>query len=82
MVRRGDEDDTVRLSGRWLWVPVEAPSRGEEGRHQVRARLVRWFRAHAALRVSERFAAWSKKLGVSEPPVVIRDQRRRFATWE
>jgi predicted metal-dependent hydrolase len=82
VVRGRDEDDTVRLSGRWLWVPVEAPPRGDEGRHQVRQRLVRWFRTHAALRLAERFAAWSKKLGVREPRVLIRDQRRRWASCD
>jgi len=82
VVRRRDEDDTVRLNGRWLWVPVEVAPRGEEGRHQVRAQLVRWFRAHAALRLAERFAAWSKKLDVCEPPLLIRDQRRRWASCD
>ena len=75
-----NEDDAVRLNGGWLWVPVRAAPRGAEGRHQVRARLVRWFRAQAALRLAERFAAWSKKLGIREPPVLIRDQRRRWAS--
>ena len=82
VVCRSDGDDTVRLNGGWLWVPVEAALHDEERRHQVRRRLVRWFRAHAALRLSERFAACSKKLGVREPPVLIRDQRRRWASCD
>jgi len=82
VVRGSAEDDTVRLNGGWLWVPVGAAPHGEEGRHQVRARLVRWFRAHAILRLAERFAVWTKKLGFREPPVLIRDQRRRWASCD
>jgi predicted metal-dependent hydrolase len=39
-------------------------------------------RAHAALRLAERLAAWTKKLGVREPPVLIRAQRRRWASCD
>jgi predicted metal-dependent hydrolase len=82
VVRGRNEDDTARLNARWLWVPVEAALHGEERAHQVRVRLVRWFRAHAALRLAERFAEWSRKLRVREPSVLIRDQRRRWASCD
>lgn len=82
VMRMGDEEDGVRLDRGWLWVPVEAGLHGQERADQVRGRLVRWYRAHAALRLGERVAAWTAKLGLRESRMLIRDQRRRWASCD
>ena len=82
VVPQRDDDSAVRLYGGWLWVPVDAPLQGGDRAREVRARLVRWYRAHAAVRLAERFAAWAKKLGVHEPTLLVRDQRRRWASCD
>jgi predicted metal-dependent hydrolase len=82
VVRQRQVDTSVRPTGGWLWVPVDAVLQGEDRAREVRAQLVRWYRTHAAARLAKRFAEWAKKLGIREPPVMIRDQRRRWASCD
>jgi predicted metal-dependent hydrolase len=58
---------------------VEAPSREPAS---VKRALVAWYREHAKARLPERVALWSRKLGVERPAVLIRDQRRRWASCD
>ena len=46
----------------------------------VRAELARWYRAHAQERLPERVEVWAKKFGIRPPPLLIRDQRRRWGS--
>ena len=48
----------------------------------VRKAVVAWYRHHAAPRLPERAAIWAKKMGVPVPLVLIRDQRRRWASCD
>ena len=48
----------------------------------VKRALVSWYRRHAAERLPERVATWAKKMGISAPEVLIRDQRRRWASCD
>jgi predicted metal-dependent hydrolase len=48
----------------------------------VRKAVVTWYRHHAAERLPERAAIWARKMGVTVPVVLIRDQRRRWGSCD
>lgn len=75
-VQRGMKTRVVLTAGRLV---VEVPDRDSEF---VRVGLVNWYRQRAALRLPERLASWSEKLGVSPPAMLIRDQDRRWASCD
>jgi len=58
---------------------VETPDRTPAG---VKRALVSWYRHHAAERLPERVAIWAKKMSIAAPEVLIRDQRRRWASCD
>jgi predicted metal-dependent hydrolase len=74
---------SVSLRGGWLRVGVprgglEGPERAEA----VQQALVGWYRLHAAERLPERVAVWSRKLGIPIPTVLIREQTKRWASCD
>lgn len=71
-VQQGAEP-SVRLVRGWLVV---------SSHDDVRAALVGWYRHHAAERLPERVAEWANKIGVTEPEVVVREQRKRWASCD
>lgn len=78
----GVEQPVVLLLRGWLTVtlpegigPVERPQR-------ARAAVLKWYREHAAERLPERVAEWAKKVGVPEPAVLVRSQRKRWASCD
>jgi predicted metal-dependent hydrolase len=46
----------------------------------ARDRLVAWFRERAAIRVPERVATWSAKLGLYPSSVLIREPKKRWGS--
>jgi len=72
----------MRLIGGWLVAPVPKALSDRERQSVVRRVLEAWYRQHAARRLPDRVAEWSRKLGVPEPRVVIRDQQRRWASCD
>ncbi len=71
-VQQGAEP-SVRLARGWLVV---------SSHDDVRAALIGWYRQHAAERLPERAAEWADKIGVPEPEVVVREQRKRWASCD
>lgn len=65
----------VSLQGGWLRVATNSPE-------QVRRELVRWYRDHALERLCDRVDEWAKKLRVEVPPVLVRDQRKRWGSCD
>ena len=72
-----DNRAKVSLGGGWLNVSVPALTTAG-----VKRALVIWFSSHASVRISSRVATWAKKLGLPTPIVLIRDQRRRWASCD
>ena len=58
--------------------------RGHEPRRPevVRDLLVRWYRERASRRVPERVRHWAAKVSVEVPKVLIREQRKRWASCD
>lgn len=76
---------------------IGAPVRVQRGRFEVRVdsrlaarkktaaireALYVWYREHATKRLAERVARLSARLGVEAPPVLIRDQQKRWASCD
>jgi predicted metal-dependent hydrolase len=75
--RTGDTAACVRISDGRLVVPVMS-----KGSIPADARdlLVAWFRERAAIRVPERVAAWSARLGLHPSSVLIREPKKRWGS--
>jgi predicted metal-dependent hydrolase len=73
----GSADAHVRIAEGRLIVPVSAK---ESAQTEARDRLVAWFRERAAVRVPERVAAWSARLGLHPSTVLIREPRKRWGS--
>jgi hypothetical protein len=69
----------VRLLRGWLTVTLPG---GRNGPSSVGKALVGWYRQHAAGRLPERVAEWARKVGVPVPQVLVRDQRKRWASCD
>jgi predicted metal-dependent hydrolase len=71
-------DDIAALKGEdRLIVPVttQGSTPGD-----TRDRLVAWYRERAAIRVPERVAAWSARLGLHPTSVLIREPKKRWGS--
>lgn len=76
------EPGGVRLSGGRLHVAVDRAGSVQARADEARRALECWYRRHASERLSERVAIWAKKLGISAPRVVIRDQQQRWGSCD
>lgn len=47
---------------------------------EARALVENWYKSRAAERLPERVAVYCKRLGINEPPILIRDQRQRWGS--
>lgn len=76
----GARKTTARVEGGFI--VVEVPLRLAEDRRAgaIRGALVELYRDTAAERLPERVAMYAEKLGVSPPPVLIRDQQKRWGS--
>lgn len=70
----------VTMSGRFLVVrlPEEIPS--TEHKAAIQKVIEQWYRKRAASRLPERVSRYAEMLGVSPPPVLIRDQQKRWGS--
>jgi predicted metal-dependent hydrolase len=48
----------------------------------IRTELRRWYQDHAARRIPERVAMLAQRLGLIPPPILIRDQQKRWASCD
>jgi predicted metal-dependent hydrolase len=71
---------TARVEGRFI--VVELPAGDDQARRAdaVRDALVDLYRAVASERLPERVAVFAEKVGVPTPPVLIRDQQKRWGS--
>ena len=78
----------VALDHGWLRVHVPksrspSPSPSDVRRATAaRVALVDWYKARAAARLPARVAEWSRRLGVREPKVLIREPKKRWGSCD
>jgi predicted metal-dependent hydrolase len=48
----------------------------------IRSALCRWYQEHAAQRIPERVSSLALRLGMISPPILIRDQQKRWASCD
>jgi predicted metal-dependent hydrolase len=77
---RSGEEQKARLDSGWLEVRVPRGLRAADRRRAVRGAVVRWFRERAAARLPRRLPRFTEKLGVESPPVLLREQARRWGS--
>jgi predicted metal-dependent hydrolase len=75
--RAGDPEADVRIAEDRLIVPV---TKEESSRAHARKRLVAWYRMRASVHVPKRVAAWSTRLGLHAPSVLIREPQKRWGS--
>lgn len=79
-VLEGPEDLPARLQAGWLAVTVERGRAPAARRRAVRLAVVAWYRARASARLPGRLERFTRKLGMATPPVLLRDQARRWGS--
>jgi predicted metal-dependent hydrolase len=72
----------VKLLGGWLTVELPAAAVAKDHRQAARRALVAWYRRRAAELLPQRVARWSAKLGLSAPPVLVREPRARWGSCD
>lgn len=78
----GGEGETAALHGQWFHVPVPGHLHGGERAQAVRHALRAWLKSHAESRLPLRLAALCKRFGIDVPPIVVREQRKRWGSCD
>lgn len=81
-IERGGDLQRPEAALRGAYFVVALPPRLPSGERPrwVRRALVRWYRAHAKQRLAERVAIYTERLAVDTPPLLIRDQEKRWGS--
>jgi predicted metal-dependent hydrolase len=69
----------VKMDRGWLLVPADG-SEDVEPAQLVRGALIRWYRRQAEQHLPQWVEPWAKKFTISVPPVLVRDQQRRWGS--
>ncbi|MCP4572515.1 MAG: M48 family metallopeptidase [bacterium] len=77
-----DAGAAVRLERGWLVASVPRGLAVGERAQEVRARLIAWYRGHAARRLPERVRALAPAVGVEPAGVLIREPRKRWGSCD
>ena len=72
-LKRSRDATTVKLAGRYFIVPEGDPE-------DVRKLLMNWYYQQAYKRLPERVDYYSRKLGLASPPILVRDQQKRWGS--
>lgn len=78
----GGEGETAALHGRWLHVPVPGHLRVDERARPVRHGVRTWLKSHAERRLPLRLAVICKRFSIDMPPIVVREQRKRWGSCD
>lgn len=77
-----DGNEAPALRGGWYEVYVPAKLAGAARRGAIRTRLVAALRARAELYLSQRLDDLCKRLRIARPPLIVRDQRKRWGSCD
>jgi len=72
----------VRLVRGWVVVTTSTQLTDAARAHDVRTRLVNWYRSHALDHLRDRARAWSAKLRMHPRDVLVRDPPRRWGSCD
>jgi predicted metal-dependent hydrolase len=72
----------VRLLHGRFEVNVDADLSATDRRVEIRDGLARWYQERAVSRLCERVDLLAPRLGVTAPPVLVRDQKKRWASCD
>ncbi|MEX1363585.1 MAG: SprT family zinc-dependent metalloprotease [Nannocystaceae bacterium] len=78
----GDVSGPARLHRGFLEVPVDRERSGADRRQAVLDAIVTWYRARARARLPPRVAHFAKILDAHPTDVLVRDQRKRWASCD
>lgn len=76
------EPGPAKLARGWLEVPVLRTLSTSAQRDAALASIADWYRTHARLRLPERVALWAAKLHAEPTAVLVRNQRKRWASCD
>ncbi len=81
-VQRVDKMDNPRASlrGEFLIVEIDKDLKGEMRGKAVRGALTHWYRKQAGRRLPERVEIYAARAGLEYPPVLIRNQEKRWGS--
>lgn len=71
---------SARMERGWLVVSIPRSFEGTARARAVRKAVVAWFRERAAARLPDRLARFTHVLGRPMPPILLRDQARRWGS--
>jgi predicted metal-dependent hydrolase len=73
-LQRIDESTKIRLHGRFLEIPDLSD------RDAIRQKLIEWYSQKATEILSDRVEIYRKRFGLTIPPILIRNQRKRWGS--
>jgi len=76
----GIDKPSAALRGAFLTVEINKGSAMEGQKEAIRGSLVRWYRRQAGRRLPERVALYAARAGLECPPVLIRNQEKRWGS--
>ena len=76
----GPETPHATLRGAFLVVQVPRQLPDAERREYIRRAVITWYRKRASRRLPERVMLYAQRAGVDCPPVLIRDQQKRWGS--
>ncbi|MCB0220580.1 MAG: M48 family metallopeptidase [Chrysiogenetes bacterium] len=82
VIRSRRSETSVKLVGGRFLVEVGKGIPKRRQAEEIRGALVDWYRAHALDKLRSRVHLLAPKLGLEPPEVLIRDQRRRWASCD
>ncbi len=81
-IRSAARSSPAKLTRGYLELSVARALSDAARRETVLAALGDWYRAHATARLPERVAIWADKLDAHPTDVLVRDQRKRWASCD
>jgi len=76
----GIKHPRAKLSGRYLEVQLPDTLPSSEHKGAIQKVIMQWYRKRAAARIPVRVARYAEMIGVAPPPILIRDQQKRWGS--
>ena len=74
------EKPVVKLHGSRLQVAFYRANRNGKYSKEIRDAITEWYKKLAAKRITERITIYTRKMGLSRPGVIIRNQQKRWGS--
>ena len=77
---KNTEEPEVVMNAGYLETKVNSALNKRKQADVVRSALITWYKQHALQKLSERVSIYVRKIGISRPIVVVRDQKKRWGS--